>query len=313
MGSLHTAIVSHGEVDKEATETYGTGPVLLRIGNGGAGATGLIRALAEDYLSTIPEKRSIQWICNHSRNTQLALLRGYIDVALTYERDQEQVAAAEGWSHTAGCVMHDHFCLAGPVLDPARLRGATSLSECFQRIAAAKALFHSRADASATMWKERRLWEEVGQRPWEQQQQQLSECDDAAAAASGLVSWYRTSVLTPAEALKRADKEGAYLLTDRSTLLRQVWLGNISHTTVFVEPDACDHVLMNSCYALCSPAASPETRAFVEYMLGDRAQALIGAYGTDEAGLPLFAKAADGFARTRTTGGRIVSGKWVGV
>ncbi|KAJ4385626.1 hypothetical protein N0V93_010055 [Gnomoniopsis smithogilvyi] len=301
MSSLHTAIVSHGEVDREPAETYGAGPVLLRIGNGGAGATGLIKALAEDYLSTMPEKHSIQWICNHSRNTQLALLRGYIDVALTYERDQEELAAAEGWSHTAGCVMHDHFCVAGPLLDSARLGDATQLSQCLERIAEAKALFHSRADASATMWKERGLWKVVGKRPWEQ-------LSDASVS-----SWYRTSVLTPAEALKKADKEGAYLLTDRSTLLRQVWLGNISNTTVFVEPDACDHVLMNSCYALCSPSASPETRAFVEYLLGDRAQCLIEAYGKDEAGLPLFAKAADGFARTRLTGGRVVYGKWVGV
>jgi hypothetical protein len=27
-----TAIVSHGTVEKEPTETYGTGPILLRIG-----------------------------------------------------------------------------------------------------------------------------------------------------------------------------------------------------------------------------------------------------------------------------------------
>lgn len=222
-------------------------------------------------------------------------------MALTYERDQEELAAAEQWSYTAGCVMHDHFCLAGPASDSARLRDATTLSEGLKLVAEAKPLFHSRADASATMWKERGLWEVVGQRPWEQ-------LSDASAS-----SWYRTSILTPAEALKRADKEGAYLLTDRSTLLRQVWLGNISNTTVFVEPDACDHVLMNSCYALCSPAASPETTEFVEYLLGDRAQGLIEAYGKDEAGLPLFAKAADGFARTRLTGGRILSGKWVGV
>lgn len=198
--------------------------------------------------------------------------------------------------------MHDHFCLAGPALDPARLgETRSSLSECLARVAEAKALFHSRADASATMWKERGLWKDVvGQQPqpWER-------LDDASVS-----SWYKTSVLSPAEALKKADREGAYLLTDRSTLLRQVWLGNVANTTVFVEPDAGDHVLMNSCYALCSPLASPEIKAFVEYLLGDRAQSLIESYGKEEAGLPLFAKAADGFARTRLTGGRIMEGKW---
>lgn len=226
-------------------------------------------------------------------------------MALTYERDQEDLAAAEGWSRTAGCVMHDHFCLAGPAHDPALLSETkSSLSECLARVAEAEALFHSRADASATMWKERGLWKDVvGQQPppWER----LDDDDDVSVS-----SWYKTSVLSPAEALKKADREGAYLLTDRSTLLRQVWLGNVVNTTVFVEPDAGDHVLMNSCYALCSPLASPETKAFVEYLLGDRAQSLIEFYGKEEAGLPLFAKAADGFARTRLTGGRVVQGKW---
>lgn len=59
------------------------------------GATGLIEALANDYLSTLPESRSISWVCNHSRNTQLALYNGYIDLALAYERGQEELAHLE--------------------------------------------------------------------------------------------------------------------------------------------------------------------------------------------------------------------------
>jgi len=97
---------------------------------------------------------------------------------------------------------------------------------------------------------------------------------------------------------------------DRSTLLRQVAVGKVTKTTVFLEPQAEDHVLMNSCYALCSSAATPDANAFIEYLLGERAQGLIENYGKGEAGLPFFAKAVDGFARTRLTGGRSVNGKW---
>lgn len=250
--------------------------------------------LAEDYLSTLPQQRSIEWICNHSRNTQLALLQGYIDVALTYERDQEALAASEGWSRTAGCVMHDHFCLAGPVEDPAGVRNASSLLDGLLRIAASEALFHSRQDLSATMWKERALWTACKLQP---------HADDAA--------WYQTSELSPSEALKGADTAGAYLLTDRSTLLRQVSLGSILNTTVFLEPEAEDDVLMNSCYALCPPNASADTQAFVDYLLGNRAQNLIENYGRDTAGLPLFAKAADGFAQTKLKGGKPSGGRWI--
>lgn len=240
----------------------------------------------------------MEWVCNHSRNTQLALLHGYIDVALTYERDQEALAASEGWSRSAGCVMHDHFCLAGPIDDPAGVRDAPTLAEGLLRIVKAEALFHSRADLSATMWKERTLWTAAGG--------SQPDAEDASVAR-----WYQTSLLSPAEALKGADAAGAYLLTDRSTLLRQVSLGSISKTTVFFEPEAEDDVLMNSCYALCSPAAAPETIAFVDYLLGDQAQSLIESYGRDKTGLPLFAKAADGFARTTLKGGRPIDGKWV--
>ncbi|PSR74639.1 hypothetical protein BD289DRAFT_379866 [Coniella lustricola] len=323
---LHSAIVSHGDIVTEPTEIYGSGPLLLRIGNGGAGATGLIHALSNDYLSTLATARSIAWLCNHSRNTQLALLHGHIDLGLTYERDQEALAAAEGWSVTAGCVMHDHFCLAGPAGDPAGVAHViahvastatsastlTSMQAALSRIAERKAPFHSRVDQSATMWKERSLWP-PGIHPWEHQ---------ASASTS---SWYRTSLLSPAEALRQAHAQGAYLLTDRSTLLRQVALGQLSASspdsdgekqekkqemTVFLEPEGENDVLMNSCYAVHSPHPSPEVVAFTEYLRSGRAQRLIAGYGEDAAGLPLFARVADGFAKTRLRGGGIVGGKW---
>ena len=263
------------------------------------GATGLIGALANDYLRTLPERRSIAWVCNHSRNTQLALLHGYIDVALTYERDQEGLAAAEGWSLTKGCVFHDHFCLAGPLDDPAGVGKATSLSDGLRQIAGSKTLFHSRADTSATMWKERGLWSTCNLSPWQGSENGSSEDQ-----------WYQTSLLSPSEALRKADVAGAYLLTDRSTLLRQVSTGTISNTTVFFEPNSESDVLMNSCYALCSPDPSRETLGFIEYLFTDRAQGIVGSYGADECGLPLFAAAADGFARAILKGGKPLRRQW---
>lgn len=255
--------------------------------------------MANDYLNTLCEKRSIVWVCNHSRNTQLALLHGYVDIALTYERDQEDLAAAEGWSLTKGCVFHDHFCLAGPLNDPAGVGNATSLSNGLMKIVKSKSVFHSRADASATMWKERGLWSTCNLRPWEGSENGSSEDQ-----------WYQTSLLSPSEALRKADAAGAYLLTDRSTLLRQVSTGTISNTTVFFEPSAESDVLMNSCCALCSPTPSQETLDFLEYLFTDRAQGIVGSYGADECGLPLFAAAADGFARTTLKGGRPIRGQW---
>ncbi|PKS05483.1 hypothetical protein jhhlp_008861 [Lomentospora prolificans] len=310
-----TAIVSHGEIDRTPKETYGQGKVVLRVGCryveehtlGGEsliltriGATGLIKALTEDYLSKRKDGGSITWVCNHSRNTQLALLRGYIDFGLTYERDQEALAASEGWSHTAGCVFHDHFIVVGPISDPAGIAGTRSLTEAFSRIATTQSQFHCRVDASATMWKERSIWSATGYEPW----------NDKSA-----ISWYKTSVLSPAEALKRSDAAGAYCLADRSTLLHQTRLGTISNSTVFFEPTSTQDQLMNSCYALYSPTApnpiKREADRFFQYLVSPCGQRLISRYGAAETGLPLFASVDEGYAKERLVGGRPMGGRWV--
>ncbi|KAH8897315.1 hypothetical protein GQ53DRAFT_778442 [Thozetella sp. PMI_491] len=265
----------------------------------GIGATGLIEALANDYLSTFPEERSIAWVCNHSLNSQVALYRRYVDIALTYERDREELAANEGWSRTAGCICHDHFVLAGPRSDPAGVRDAKSLEEALERIATRKALFHSRTDGSATMVKERGLWSRCRLQPW---------TDDASSF------WYKTSLLSPAEALKQAAAAGAYLLNDRSTLLRQTALNTISNITVFFEPRSSDDYLMNSCYAVYSPQARPEIveriSHFLNYLVSARGQGVIASFGVDSCGLPLFAPVKDGFAKTRLVGGEPLGGRW---
>lgn len=152
---------------------------------------------------------------------------------------------------------------------------------------------------SATMWKERYLWTRCNLSPW----------NDLADRGSG-DQWYQSSLLSPSEALRNADACGAYLLTDRSTLLRQVSSGTVSNTTVFFEPTSGSDVLMNSCYALCSPAPSQETLRFLEYLSKDRAQGIVKSYGADECGIPLFAAAADGFARTGLEGGSPVGRRW---
>lgn len=264
------------------------------------GATGLIKALADDYLSGSNTMGSIEWVCNHSRNTQLALLHDVVDLALTYERDQEDLAASEGWSVTAGCVFHDHFCLAGPSSDPAGLESATSLVEALCKIAKSASLFHSRGDSSATMWKERLLWSQGGLEPWKD--------PDAA-------TWYKISTHSPTEALTAADAAGAYLLTDRSTLLMQTASKTIYNSTVFFEPTAVNDVLMNSCYALFSPHSSAQRAAdvarLIQYLLSARGQNIVASLGREEVGFPFFARVSDGFAASFLKGGIPREGKWV--
>jgi len=150
------------------------------------------------------------------------------------------------------------------------------------------------------MFKERQLWTAADLAPW----------DDTANA-----TWYQTSVLGPAEALIRADTSGAYLLTDRSTLLRQTELGNLHDCTSYFEPVSADDVLMNNCHALYSTSADQTTRgeveAFLKYLQSDRGQDVVATYGTKTVGLSLFAPVRDGYATTSIVGGRPSGKTWI--
>lgn len=184
--------------------------------------------------------------------------------------------------------------------DPANLRSAKLPKDAFRQLAGQKVLFHSRADGSATMEKERQIWLSSGVEPWKH------------AEAS---RWYKTSLDSPPEALKAADQAGAYILTDRSTLLCQTRLGTISKTTVFLEPQSSYDILMNSCYALYSPlsVAGAPMRVivhFIDYLLSARGQFIIGSFGINSCGLPLFAPIAEGFSKTKLAGGQPVGQKW---
>lgn len=265
-----------------------------------AGTTGLFKILCEDYLSTLLYPGSISWVRNISRNTQLALLRGYINVAFTYEREQEQIAANEGWSETVGCVFGCYFCLAGPVADPANVHSATSFEDALKRIAASKAPFYSRIDFSTSCRQERQYWKEADLTPWEE-----------------LEPWYITTMDDdPPTALRNADALGAYVFTDRSSVLGQTARGAITNTTVFIEPKDADDPLVSSCHASHNPAQMVARRenvdSFLRYLLSSRGQDLIASFGDAFVGAPLFVPAHIKFDSSKVLAGGRPSGQhWV--
>ncbi|KAL3704768.1 hypothetical protein TMatcc_008440 [Talaromyces marneffei ATCC 18224] len=285
-----TIIQQFGDIESNPLQRYGEGQTILRIGNGGAGGTGLVKALAQNYLSSNSIQGSIEWICNHSRNTQLALFNGYIDIALTYEREQEEISVTEGWAMNAGCVFHDHFCLVGPENDPANVREANSIEEAFELIAAKKSPFHSRADGSATMCKEREIWRRCHRSPW---------LDGKSS------TWYLKTKFKPAEALVVAANANAYLLVDRSTFLSQLSRRAFTKMSVFFEPTNPLHYLMNSCYALYNP--NPDNKhieGFIAFIKSNAGQEVIASFGIDKAGIPYFASVEQEIARPSLAGGR---------
>ena len=122
---------------------------------------------------------------------------GDVDVTLVHARPSEDKFVAEGHGVNRRDVMYNDFIVAGPVSDPAGIKGSKDLIAALKKIVDAKSRFISRGDNSGTDQMEQRYWKEVGARP------------------SGTA--YVSAGLGMGEVLTMAAELQAYTLTDRAT------------------------------------------------------------------------------------------------
>ncbi|KAI4718671.1 hypothetical protein E4T48_05066 [Aureobasidium sp. EXF-10727] len=254
-----------------AAATYGdtTHPVGFRLGNGGAGHTGILRLLCEHFIASRGGGFCIEWVANHSRHSQIALLGDVVQVALTYEPEYEDISIAEGWAKRMGKIFNDHFVLVGPVANPAGIEVGGKITDAMRAIAKHGSashqthhggLFHTRGDGSATFYKELALWRAAG--------------IDLSLANT----WRHTKPGTPYEALVAADRTNAYLITDRATYLTAKRDKALSSTVPFVEGG---RQLLNPCSALVNLKAPRNELAmeFAAWLESDEVQLVICSYG----------------------------------
>jgi ABC-type tungstate transport system permease subunit len=258
---------------REPREIYGdpAAPIILRLANGGAGPTGVLRALAEDYFARTRCEGRIAWYQDISCQGLRQLQAGVVDMALIYEREQAQAALDAGYAQGDVLIFHDHFVLAGPRDNPANICGTDAVAAAFAKIFAyaersgTAQAFISRDDQSATNLREREMWSAAGHRPWQ----------------NG--TWYRCHSHFPVDALRIADDVGAYILTDYGT-----WLSTrekLRNTKLVLSGDA---KLLNPCHALIGISPGSRVTDWLAYLTGDDAQSLIGEYGRAQFGGPLF-------------------------
>ena len=125
---------------------------------------------------------------------------GDADVALTHDPDAEQALVGRGVTSRYRKIMFNDFVIAGPPADPAGVAGSVDVLAAMRRIASSKVPFASRGDASGTYAREQLLWKSAGSRP---------ESASLIETGSGM-----------AATLRVASERGAYVLTDRATLLQ---------------------------------------------------------------------------------------------
>ena len=187
--------------------------------------------------------------------------RGDADVVLVHDPEAEVKFIADGFGVQRFEVMYNDFVLVGPSSDPAKIAGGRDIIAAYQKIAAAKVPFASRADKSGTHAAELRLWKAANIDP-----------------QTGRGTWYRETGAGMGPTLNTASAMNAYVFTDRGT-----WLSfkNRGELVVLVEGD--QRLFNQYGVMLVNPARHAHVKqelaqAFIDWLLAPDGQRSIAAY-----------------------------------
>ena len=194
--------------------------------------------------------------------------RGDADVLLVHSKTAEDEFMAQGFGSLRLDVMHNDFIVVGPASDPAGVKGLPA-TDALKKIAEKGAPFVSRDDRSGTNARELELWKKAG------------------IAPSGK-SWYVATGQGMGETARIASEKNAYTLADRGTFLA---LRKSLALEILVEGSK---ELWNSYRVIVvNPEKHPKThekeaRTFAEWLVAPATQKVIGEFGREKFGQPLF-------------------------
>jgi tungstate transport system substrate-binding protein len=194
--------------------------------------------------------------------------RGDADVLIVHDPESEQAFMDEGHGESRRQIMHNDFIIVGPANDPARVRDAKTAAQAFQRIASTQSTFVSRGDESGTHLREKSLWR--------------------AASINPEGAWYVKGGSGMGATLRMTDDKRGYTLTDRGTFLSQRDKLELAlahegdplllnrYSVIVVKPDKN------------KPEEYERARRFAEFLVAPKTQKVIGEFGVERFGQPLF-------------------------
>lgn len=204
--------------------------------------------------------------------------KGDADVVLVHARKSEDKFVADGHARERFDVMYNDFIVVGPKDDPAQILGMTSSADAFKQIAAKQAPFASRGDKSGTNSKELSIWASAGITPTKE------------------MAWYNALGQGMGETLLTSNEKGMYTLTDRGTYLAM--RDKLPNLVIILGGNSLDE---NKDKALLNPygvmAVNPDKHPgvqyemamnFVNWLVSPDIQKMIGTFGVDKFGQPLF-------------------------
>jgi len=199
--------------------------------------------------------------------------QGNADVILLHSPAAEKEFIANNFGVDRRLVMHNDFVIVGPASDSAGIHGGNPV-DALQKISASAATFVSRGDDSGTHVKELALWKDAGIDPTGQ-------------------AWYLETGQGQGATLSIASEKGGYALTDRGTFL--AYQSNVD-LEILVEGDP---FLLNVYHVITvNPEKFPDinldgAKAFADFITSDEGQKIIGQFGVEKYGQPLFFPDAD--------------------
>lgn len=183
---------------------------------------------------------------------------GDVDAVLVHAPAAEAQQVGAGHATHRREIMYNDFVILGPKSDPAGVATATTASQAFAALAAARTPFASRGDDSGTHKAELAIWASTGAMPQGR--------------------WYVETGAGMGATLNTAVGLGAYVMADRASWLN---FGNKADFEILFEGDPP----LNNQYSFLptNPARHPHidaaaAKAVEDWLVGPKGQAMIGAY-----------------------------------
>ncbi len=260
-----------GEAESEEQEKSAQG-VLMMATTTSTDNTGLL-----DYLQPLFLEETgidLQWTAVGTGDAIQKGMDGEVDIVLVHSKAKEEEFVASGFGVERFQVMYNDFIIIGPKDGPVAV--TDDIESVFKQVKDEELTFVSRGDNSGTHNKETGIWDKLGITDYESNPNYVS-----AGAGMG-------------DTINMTDEKGGYCLTDRGTWLAKK--ADYPDMDIICEGDA--NLLNQYGVIAVNPEKYPDlnneaANTFIEWICSPEVQELIGKFGVEEYGEPLFFPNAD--------------------
>lgn len=255
------------ELNEETAAEAAGADVLLMATTTSTDNTGLL-----DYLQPLFLKDTgidLQWTAVGTGDAIQKAKDGEVDVILVHSKAKEEEFVESGYGVERFQVMYNDFIIIGPKDGP--IAKTDDIESVFKQIKKDELIFVSRGDNSGTHNKETGIWEKLGITDYESNPNYIS-----AGAGMG-------------DTINMTDEKAGYCLTDRGT-----WLAKkADYPDMDIVCEGDNNLLNQYGVIAVSPEKYPDlnnkaANTFIEWICSSDVQKLIGEFGVEEYGEPLF-------------------------